>query len=83
MVSTSLAALLEDLMEALAETAPEKLEAILNDPSYELPLAIASHQKVLGEVLIALEDQDPKTIEQIGWLMITLTEVTIAWWNRT
>jgi hypothetical protein len=70
-------------MEALAEAAPERLEAILNDPSYELPLAIASHQKVLGEVLIALEDQDPKTIEQIGWLMIALTEVAICWWNHT
>lgn len=83
MVSTSLAALVEDLMEALAEADPEKLDAILNDPSYELPLALASHQKVLGEVLIALEEQDPQTIEQIGWLMITLTEIAICWWNRT
>lgn len=83
MLSTSLAALVEDLMEALAEADPGRLDAILRDPSYELPLAIASHQKALGEVLVALEDQDPRTVEQIGWLLITLTEVAVCWWNRT
>ncbi len=75
MLSTSLGAVFCDVMAALAVADPEGLERILNDPSHEIPAAIASHQKALGELLVQLDDQGFGSIEQVGWLMIALAEI--------
>jgi hypothetical protein len=72
-----------DLVGALAEVDPDRLESILTDPSHELILAIASHQKVLGEALVALDETPSDTSEQIGWLLIALSEISTCWWNHT
>jgi hypothetical protein len=70
-------------MDALAATDPERLEKILQDPSLELIAAIASHQKVLGEVLVQLDDQGLGTVEQVGWLLIALAEIVTSWHCHT
>lgn len=83
MLSTSLGAVFCDVMEALAIADPEGLERILRDPSNELPAAIASHQKALGEILVQLDDQGFDSIEQVGWLMIALAEIAACCHNHT
>lgn len=79
MLSTSLGAVFSDLIDSLAKADPERLEEILQDPSHELLAAIASHQKALGQMLVQLDDQGFNTAEQIGWLIIALSEITTSW----
>lgn len=81
-VTTSLSSVFSDLVEALAATDPERLGAILEDPN-DLLLSLAMHQKVLGEALIALDETDGDTIEQIGWLLVGLSEISICWKRLT
>lgn len=82
-MSTALGAAFIDLVEALAEVDPARLQNILIDPSNELMLAISSHQKALGEALIALDETPPGTVEQIGWLLIALSEISTCCWNHS
>jgi hypothetical protein len=82
-LTTPLSSVFNDLMDALAATDPERLEKILQDPSLELIAAIASHQKVLGEVLVQLDDQGLGTVEQVGWLLIALAEIVTSWHCHT
>lgn len=83
MLSTPLSSVFTDLVEALAAVDPVRLEAILANPDNELILAIASHQKVLGEALVALDETPTNTVEQIGWLLIALSEISTCCWNHT
>lgn len=83
MLSTALGSVFSDLIEALAAADPEALDVILQNPTNELLLSIASHQKVLGEALIAFDEPGSDTIEHIGWLLIALTEIAICWGHHT
>lgn len=82
-LTTTLSSVFQDLIEALASADPEKLEIILQNPRYELLLALASHQKVLGEALTQLDEVGSDTVEQIGWLLIAVTEIAICWKRLT
>lgn len=81
-VTTSLSSVFSELIEALAASNPERLEAILEDPN-DLLLFLAMHQKVLGEALVALDEVGSDTVEQIGWLLIGLSEIAICWKRLT
>ena len=81
-MKTSLSSLFNDLIEALAAADRERLETILEDPN-DLLLFLAMHQKALGEALVALDEVGSDTAEQIGWLVIALSEIAICWKRLT
>jgi hypothetical protein len=77
--TTSIGSVFGSLVAGLQASDPVVFEILAGDVGSSLVRNIASHQRVLGQLLSYADEASATEIVQIGWLIAALAEISISW----
>lgn len=82
MMASSLGAVFEAVLGALDDAAPDVLEEIGRKYDDGVREELANYQRVLGMVLAYANDEIKSGVEDLGWLVVSLSEFGLCWQGR-